>query len=523
VEIPSDIICLKSLINTGIAMTEWMRSSGCAHLRGMSDIISFLVGGLVRDLLIYNMKVNPKTSSRFKSANIFNVFDKVICRNACLDIDIVLEGDAERFAELLRERSDVGYIPDSIKIYKKFRTASVKFLINKKFLKIDLASTRTEKYQNHGALPIVNINGASIAKDVIRRDFTINTLSLNINTGVLKDATCPLSLAEHSFLEVKDYAGGLSDILNKKIRVLHDLSFKEDPTRIIRAVKFEKRLGFNIEKHTKNLIKEAIEFGAIDNVSGKRIVAELKLLLNEKSSWMYFERLDKLSVLRAICSNLKFDNYTKSVFKKIHRIEMMYCLTNRFVVYGRQIAIGKENRNKDRLFIFYIAALLRHLSSIDFDVAVKRLSLDKKIKKIIESTYMEADNIYDIEKKNGVASYECDGFLKLKNSEIYLMFRNFSENGILFYLLENDNKTARSLNFKKWVIKYLNKIRFIEPVIDGNEVKSLGICEGPLCGAILEEIKLLKIDGRLKSRRAEILYIKNKYILNKKMEVLKDD
>lgn len=469
-------------------------------LAGSTGYNAYLIGGLVRDILIYSMKSNPDMSSGFKSADILN-----------LDIDIVLEGNAERFAELLKTRNDMGCVADSIKIHKKFNTVSVNFLVNNKFLKIDLASARTEKYQNHGALPVVNIGKTTIAEDVLRRDFTINTLLLSLNNSMLKNTEYPSSFAGHPFLEVKDYAGGLSDLSKKKIRVLHDLSFKEDPTRIIRAVRFEKRLGFSIEKHTEGLIKKALESKAMDNVSGKRITAEFKLLLNEKSPWIYFERLDKLGILKGVCSNLRFDDYTKSTFKKIYLTGI------------RHLSKGKKNDNKGRLFIFYIAALLSRLSKTGFDAAVKRLALDEKIQKIIESMYIEAKNIRDIEAKNTDRLHEHDRLPKIKDSAIYLMFKNYSENGILFYLFENGIKTVRNQTFKKRVVKYIDKIRFTEPVIDGNEVKSFGVCEGPLCGAILEEIKLLKIDGRLKSKRAEVLYVKNKYILNKKMEVLKND
>ncbi len=462
---------------------------------------SFLIGGFVRDIIIYSMKINPETSSRFASSKVFNISKKENGQGICLDIDIVLEGNAERFAELIRKRNDTGFAINYIKIHKRFRTASIEFLINKKPLKVDLASARTETYLNHGALPAVSIGGTSLKDDVLRRDFTINTLSFSLNTdGSQNGAGLPRS-AKIAFLVVKDYTGGLSDIFNKKIRVLHDLSFKEDPTRIFRAVRFEKRLGFGIERHTIILIKKALDAKVLDNISGKRITAELNLLLKEKSPEIYFARLEALGILKGIYSKLRFNNDNKRVFRKI----------------------AKSRKTSQNIHIFYIAELLHHLNLAGFNAVIERLALGEKIKQIILSMYLEEKRLASLfskldEAKEKRANKLCgNGLLKLTDSEIYLMFKGFSEDGILFYLFKNNNKGRLALNFAKWAAKYINKIKFIKPVISGNDIKSFGICEGPVCGSILEEIKLLKIDGKLKSKDAEILYVKNKYIV-KKME-----
>ncbi len=471
---------------------------------------SFLIGGFVRDIIIYSMKIDPETSSRFNSANVFNIVqgDKIYSKNRqysgiCLDIDITLEGSAERFAELLKERKDIDLAINSIKIHKRFGTASIEFLVNGKPLKVDLASARTEIYRNHGALPAVNIGGASLRDDVFRRDFTINTLSFSLNTlnaNDSKNGENSLGGTRTAFLAIKDYARGLPDILNKKIRVLHDLSFKEDPTRMLRAVRFEKRLGFNIEKHTKILIKKALEAKVLDNISGKRIMAELNLLLKEKKPEIYFARLETLGILKGIYSKLRFNNDNKKVFRKI----------------------AKNYKTCKNVHIFYIAELLCHLSPVDFNMITERLALGEKIKKITLSMYLEVKDLKKLKEKylNKLCKNKP---LKLKNSEIYLMFKGFSESGILFYLFKNDNKDDADFNFKKWAVRYINRIRFIKPATNGNDIKSLGICEGPVCGSIIEEIKLLKMDGKLKSKAAEFLYVKNKYIVNKKMEGVEND
>ncbi|MCL4542140.1 MAG: hypothetical protein M1458_00090 [Deltaproteobacteria bacterium] len=486
---------------------------------------SFLIGGFVRDVLIYSMKINPETSPRFNSVNVFNTIpeEKIYSKNrrgsgsgAYLDMDIVLEGNACLFAESLLERNDTGFAINSIKIHKRFGTASIFFLINGKPLKVDLASARTEMYQSCGALPAVSTGEASLRNDVFRRDFTINTLSFSLSsdTNYPENGKSRTRGARTAFLAVKDYAGGLSDILNKKIRVLHDLSFKDDPTRILRAVRFEKRLGFNIERHTKILIEEALEAKALDNVSGNRIMAELNLLLKEKRPWIYFARLDILGILKGIYPKLRFNNGNKGVFRRIYR----FTSGRRFIACQRHAP--PRAKTCENACLFYIAELLHHLNRTEFNAAIERLSMDEKFKKTVLQVYLEAKRLNEVRGTFPNKLYKNKP-LKFKDSEIYLMLKGFSENGILFYLFKNPYGSGTDFNFEKWAVKYINKIRFIKPLTGGNDIKSLGICEGPLYGSILEEVKLLKMDGRLKSKRAEIAYIKNKYIIGKKLKLTK--
>ena len=163
----------------------------------------------------------------------------------CLDVDITYIGNAIEFA-----KSQGFYI---IKENEPFGT--VKILLENK--EIDLASTRAEIYPQKGHLPVVSNIGCSLKDDILRRDFTINTLAKSTKTG-----------------EIVDYLNGLEDIKNKKIRILHENSFIDDPTRIIRALKFSIRFGFELEKNTKKLQNEYLENINYD-MSYKRIKKEL--------------------------------------------------------------------------------------------------------------------------------------------------------------------------------------------------------------------------------------------------------
>lgn len=185
----------------------------------------FLVGGLVRDLIL---------------------------NKESLDIDITVEGDAIKFAKILEK--ELGAQITSI--HEDFGT--IKIEINDQ--KIDFASTRSEIYPRAGHLPVITKIGCSLKEDVLRRDFTANSLAMSLN--------------QENFCELVDYVGGFEDIKSKTIKILHDKSFIDDPTRIIRGLKYSTRLGFELDEHTR-----AIQDEYLDNVNYdmcyKRVKQEL--------------------------------------------------------------------------------------------------------------------------------------------------------------------------------------------------------------------------------------------------------
>ncbi len=430
----------------------------------------FLIGGFVRDIIIRLAKTNHKAASLFKSAH-NKPFDSHF-----LDLDIVVEGSAEKLARRIKENSNfkISYL----NVHKKFGTVLIEFLINDMPLKADFASLRTEVYKKPGALPIVNTEKAMLENDIRRRDFTINTIALSIN--------------DDDFLDIKDYAFGLSDILNKKVKVLHERSFIDDSTRMFRIVRFEKRLGFKIECRTLKYMKSALDENVMDGISGKRITAELYLLLKENKPWIYFERLENLGILRGVYDKLEFSEESKVVFKRIY-------------LYFKKNQADKTDKNVIAdINIFYLAEILSCLKNGDFDSAIKRLNLGNRIKNRIKKIYLESEELSK-SARGGLFK------LKLKNSEIYTAFKGFDASSILFYLFKNSGKDGIDLNLKKMIVKYLDELMLIKPAVNGNDVKSVGICEGRLCGKILNEVMLLKIDGKLKSKDDELRYIMKKY------------
>ncbi|MCK5505263.1 MAG: CCA tRNA nucleotidyltransferase, partial [Thermodesulfovibrionia bacterium] len=281
------------------------------------DFSSYLVGGSVRDLLLGETN---------------------------LDIDIVIEGNGITFARALGKKLNV-----KAKIHKRFGTA----VVITDFLKFDVATARTEYYESPAALPKVEMS--SIKKDLYRRDFTINTLAIKLNP-------------DH-FGQLIDFFGGQRDIKEKTLRILHNLSFIEDPTRAFRAIRFSERFGFNISKHTINLIKTAVRINLFDKLTGTRIYDELNLLFLETEPIKAIRKLAEFDLLKFIHHRLTITKTLEATFEAIQETFAWF-----------KLLFFEEELNKSHLFLM---ALLDELAPQERNEALKRLQVPPKARKEI--------------------------------------------------------------------------------------------------------------------------------------------
>jgi tRNA nucleotidyltransferase (CCA-adding enzyme) len=217
---------------------------------------AYLVGGLVRDLW------RGATPSR-------------------RDLDIVVEGDGPALAQRLAQA-----LSGSVVEHRRFLTASVE---TPKLGKIDVATSRSERYESPGALP--RVLPAGIAEDLRRRDFTVNAMAIELSSGDFG---------------LIDPLGGRLDLARRRLRVLHPLSYVEDPTRIFRGARYAARLGLAPDRATISAQTLALRLVPYAALSGQRVVAELELILSELQAGSILLRLGRSGAFRLLDPSYRF-------------------------------------------------------------------------------------------------------------------------------------------------------------------------------------------------------------------------
>lgn len=312
---------------------------------------------------------------------------------------------------------------------------------------VDFASTRSETYPKKGHLPVVEKIGCSLKEDVLRRDFTINALAKSITTG-----------------EIVDYVGGLKDLKNKKLRVLHDNSFIDDPTRIIRGLKFAMRFNFELEEHTKKLQDEYLKNINYD-MSYKRIKKELIETFNaplsnitkEYKKQHTFERFINEKIYKLVTPN---DVEIPSI--NIEELIEKYCL-------DIDCHVANTPRNDEHIWLIYVG-VLKDLS---------RLPLTKIEQKILDDV---PQNILN------------------SDFELYKTFENAKIETILLYAILKDQKGAKH---------YLDNLRNIKISINGKDLQNLGIFPSPQYQEIFDEVLKAKLQNPKMTKEDELKIAKS--------------
>lgn len=388
---------------------------------------AYLVGGFVRDLLL-------------KYAN--------------LDIDVVIEGDAIAFAKKIVKK-----FGGRVRPHKKFGTAVV---VLPNDFRIDFASARSEYYKQPAALP--SVEKSSIYQDLYRRDFSINSMAIKLNAI--------------EFGQILDYFGGQRDILEKRIRILHNLSFIDDPTRIFRAVRFEQKYGFYMDSQTENFARKAIGMELVDELTASRVREELVDLLSESKPWRVVMRLDNLKALKTINPQLKSTPY---VIKRLKNIQLSYeKLKNKF-------------SPKPLRWIVNLIGLLYDLSQKDVEKWCNKMRMKKKFaEKIIQGT----SELKDIVKSLRIR--------KIKNSQIFKILNGlFDESIIVIHALFP--------NVREKVEKYISELKYIKIYSSGQDLIDMGFKPSPVFKEVFDLLLQAKLNGLIKNKDDEISFIKQKY------------
>jgi tRNA nucleotidyltransferase (CCA-adding enzyme) len=418
----------------------------------------YVVGGFVRDLLL---------------------------GRPSLDFDLVVEGDAIALAHTLARRHG-----GRVTSHARFGTAkwhiqeeSSSARLDKDFEEdpsphlhllpsgdlpdsLDLISARTEFYTHPTALPTVE--RGSIKLDLHRRDFTINTLALRLDG--------------HHYGELHDYWGGLNDLRNGLVRVLHSLSFIDDPTRMLRAVRFEQRFGFRIEERTLELMKEAIPL--LDRISGDRVRHELNHILEEENASRTLARLDELNLLQAIHPDLKWDNWLRS------RLEV---LPNKVPDRDWELP-AKKGSSQIKRDLSYVLWMLR-LEPENARAVSNRLKLSASLTSAILEACMLWRDLPDLaEAAPSVVVSRLEDVHPLARYAVYL--------------------ATSDLHLRKILQTYVTRWRKIVPTINGDTLRARGLPPGPAFRTILETLRKAWLDGQVTTAEED------EVLLNKLIEEL---
>jgi tRNA nucleotidyltransferase (CCA-adding enzyme) len=391
----------------------------------------YAVGGFVRDLL---MRVEN------------------------FDVDIVVEGDGIRLAEEFEKK-----FPCRIRTHKKFGTAIILFPDG---LKVDVATARLEVYDSPAALPTVE--RGSTKMDLSRRDFTINTLAIQLNPK--------------AFGELIDFFGGVRDIKEKVVRVLHNLSFVEDPTRVFRAIRFEQRLGFQIGKHTQNLMRNAVKMGFMDRLSGGRILSELILILQEENPIPALKRMRDFNLFHFLHPHLKCDEEVENLFEQIHHVVSWFDLL--FL-----------DERYERWFIYFYG-LIDFLKEGEIHEICQRLAMNDKIRsKVVEGKRQADQSLLQI------FSWINSEF-QPKRSEIYTVLDPLPTEAKLFMMAKTTQMTIR-----RYISLYFTQLKDTKPLLKGRDLVQMGIKPGPSIRKGLADLLKARLDEQVITRQDEMEYL----------------
>jgi tRNA nucleotidyltransferase (CCA-adding enzyme) len=374
----------------------------------------FLVGGTIRDILLGEVG---------------------------FDVDIAVEGDAIAFAYALAEALGGRATP-----HQRFGTAIISYGEGER---IDVVTTRTEFYDAPGALPTVE--RAGLREDLLRRDFTINAMAA--------------SLAADELGRLVDPYGGRADLEARVLRVLHNLSFIDDPTRIFRGIRYEARHGFRFEEHSAQLLRGCIEMGLVGDLSSSRLRDELTALLEDPGAANGIRRLGELGADRAIHPRLRGDDDAAGLFTRACE------LRDELGVDVPTWRIG-------------IAALARELTSDEAYDWLDRLTVRRRDAERIVGAVAVAPRIVERLRSE-----------TLDPAQVVALADPFAPDAPLVALALEERPELRD---------YFERLRSVQLEIGGAELMELGLPESPQIGEILGELRKRKLNGELDGREAEL-------------------
>ncbi len=421
---------LASLLDDGLSPSDRAlieRMGQRAQELGMSV---YVVGGCVRDLLL---------------------------GRSVIDLDLVIEGDVPAF---LRSWEREGA---QVSVHERFQTGTVRFLSGRK---VDVAAARREFYEFPSAQPTVSSD--SLKHDLYRRDFTVNAMALAVD--------------RRRWGTLFDYFGGRRDLISRKLRTLHNLSFVEDPTRIFRGVRLEQRLGFELDDNALRSLNNCVHGGLWAGLSGYRLRSEIELSLLELRPWPIVRRMAELGLWEPLFPGIRVNLRVSQALRRL------------------SIALRRLDRDLipmgDDRWIAALACLFRE-SPVDLcSRAADRLNLRTRERVILEDCL------------NGLGPSEesIGGRMERPFSLLVQNLRTHSPVAVLFWAVATDR-----WRFRRRLFLYLTRLAKVASMLSGGDLLDMGYRESPEMGQILEELLRARLDGEVDTRDDEIQWVVRRF------------
>jgi tRNA nucleotidyltransferase (CCA-adding enzyme) len=380
---------------------------------------AFLVGGAVRDVLL---------------------------GRSVEDVDVVVEGNGVELAERLVARFGGRSHP-----HEAFLTAAVHLSGD---IRLDVATARTEFYRSPAALP--EVETSAMRQDLYRRDFTINAMAINLTPG--------------RFGDLLDFFGGQRDLERRQIRVLHSLSFLDDPTRAIRAVRFATRLGFEIAAETRQLIRVAVQEGVFSRLSGERLRDELAEMVEEGHPVEALGELEHLGVFPAVFPGVV---WSVALRRFLHDVESVLAWS-----------VLEEVYSGPRWFA-YVVALATRAGEGGGKGLAQRLALSGRMASTVAAARGRMEQLLAVLCQRNVPPSEV--VTAVERSERALVAVTMAAAG------GQERRTLRQA-LTTW-------IRTPAPV-SGAQLRAAGVKPGPAIGGAVRQTRAAVLDGQVEKGRA---------------------
>lgn len=391
------------------------------------QVCAYLVGGFVRDLIL-----------GFSN----------------LDLDICVEGDGISYAESLAKA-----LAAKLVRHRRFGTATITL---RHGLKIDISTMRRESYPEPASLPLVS--PGTLRDDLSRRDFTINAMAISIRSA--------------DFGRLIDFFNGEQDLRAKKIRILHSASFIDDPTRILRAIRFEQRYGFRIELVTLKYLKDAVEAGMISKVQPQRLRDELVLMLSERHPRKLIRRMQELAGLSFIDRRL---SVSKRTYALLDHAEKEITWFNQAHIHRRRL---------DTWLIYFMAMI----DNLSLEV-IKHILRKFVFRKGDEKRILSAKDI----KRWLILRLSREG---IKPSEVFHLLDPLSYEVILLLKAKYRLQAVR-----RHIAEFLKAYNDMRIHVSGNDLQRMGVSPGPHYQQIFLKVLNARLDGVVKTREEELALV----------------